>query len=68
MKVLCTTLVAVMLVGCEAETTAPPADSELLFKDESKPVGDPGAETYREEVVPAVEIEVRPESVPPTER
>jgi hypothetical protein len=40
-------LLAVALVGCEGEPMAP--TPEEMFEYDSKPVGDPGAETYRDE-------------------
>jgi hypothetical protein len=58
MKVLLTALVALTLAGCEGEPMTPPPDSEELFEYESKPVGDPGAETYRDEARTGANVEV----------
>ena len=63
MKVLLTAMVVFTLAGCEGEPLSREGDPDQLFEFDSKPVGDPGAETYRDEARPpgaAIELPAGP--------
>jgi hypothetical protein len=58
MKVLLTALVALTLASCEGDPMTPTPASDEMFEYDSKPVGDPGAETYRDEARTGANVEV----------
>ena len=67
MRVLLTAVVAIMLAGCEGEPLSREGEAEQMFEYDSKPVGDPGAETYRDEARPpgaAIEVPAGPAPSP----
>jgi hypothetical protein len=63
-------LAALALAGCEGEpmTQTPTPNASEMFEYESKPVGDPGAETYRDEARTGANVEVPVDHPPANNR